>query len=47
MQKNMLILEKVIELYYHGITIGIVFELIRKNHAIFRNIFDSNLIILK
>lgn len=46
-KKNMLILEKVIELYYHGITIGIVFELIRKNHAIFRNIFDSNLIILK
>lgn len=43
----MLILEKVIKLYYHGITIEIVFELIKKNHAIFRNIFDNNLIILK
>lgn len=43
----MLILEKVIKLYYHGITIRIVFELIKKNHVIFRNIFDSNLIILK
>lgn len=45
----MLILEKIIGFYCHEITTGIVFELIneRITYAIFRNIFNSNLIILK